>query len=319
MPTNTHEDAVAANISTFDEEFASKYEKRESQILLSYLFAKNVLEFDPNKSRKSDEESSKLIGDPSQYCNGLTKENTLPNPLTYEKDFPNGLFKPGMKLLDFACGTGMVTELFIPYLKQPGQKSEIVGIDIGPVFLKYFNERAKKYSDENLEMKSYEYDILNPKLEKKVSKFENQFDVIICTISYHHIHNYEIVTQKLASFLKKGGWLFIIDFYNEDVEKIDLSNTNSKNMKVSEAVQHMGGLKKSSLNHVLKNLSGLINVTSSREFKTFIWQPASFIENHSDEQTVNNLKTGKLKQKDFNDEINYLIETSVIYAIGQKP
>ncbi|KAI5952903.1 hypothetical protein KGF54_003770 [Candida jiufengensis] len=313
----THKDAIAANKSLFNDEFAAKYEKRESHISLSYLFAKYLLEFDPTKPRKTDEESSKLIGDPYKCCNGLTKENTLPNPSTYSKDFSQGLFKPGMKLLDFACGTGMVTELFVPYLKESGKKSEIVGIDIGPAFLSYFNKRAQNFSDDEVSIKSYEYDILDSNLKTELKeKFENQFDVIICTISYHHIHNYEKVTEKLSTFLKQNGWLFIVDFYNEDVEKIEFSKTD---IKMSDAVQHMGGLKKSSLNKVLNNLSGLKNVSSAREFRTTLWQPANFIENHCDDEQVNKLKEGKLESKDIDGEMNYLIEVSLIYAVGQKP
>ena len=133
---DAHQQAIAENKRAFDEAFAQKYEKRESQILLSYLFVKHMLEFDlsvPVK-RKSLEESEPVLGDAHLPLNGFTKENTLPDVDTYLDKFTNSIFRPGMKILDFACGTGMVTELLVPYLTNKSGddvKSEIVGIDIG--------------------------------------------------------------------------------------------------------------------------------------------------------------------------------------------
>lgn len=111
--------------------------------------------------------------------------------------------------------------------------------------------------------------------------------------------------------------MFIIDFYNEDVEEIDaLSN---ENRDIAHGVQHMGGLKIDKLNHTLGDLAGLINVSSAREFRTYLWQPKEFILNHSKQSMVDKMNAGELEQKDIDGEVNYLIETSLIYAIGQKP
>lgn len=321
--TNTlHQDAVQANKDSFNEDFARKYEQRESQRILSLLFLKHILEMEVSTApieRKSEQESAKILGDASLPLNGFTKENTLPNPKTYLTNYPNTIFRPGMKLLDFACGTGMVTELFVPYLTgHAGEKSEIVGIDIGPTFLKYFNERAEKYSNENISMRSYEYDILDSSISKELNKFDSVFDAIVCTISYHHIHNYEQVTKKLATFLKPGGWLFIIDFYNEDVENSGGSKEAGNGS--AKAVQHMGGLKKDKLNHTLGDISGLKNVSSAREFRTQIYQPKEFIVNHCPEEITKRLERGELKErKGLEGEVDYLVEVSLIYAIGQKP
>ena len=319
---DAHQQAIAENKRAFDEAFAQKYEKRESQILLSYLFVKHMLEFDlsvPVK-RKSLEESEPVLGDAHLPLNGFTKENTLPDVDTYLDKFTNSIFRPGMKILDFACGTGMVTELLVPYLTNKSGddvKSEIVGIDIGTTFLKYFNQRASKLSNDKVSMKSYEYDVLDSNIQPELTKFNNYFDCIFSTISYHHIHNYQQVTKKLAEYLRPGGWMFIIDFYNEDVEEIDaLSN---ENRDIAHGVQHMGGLKIDKLNHTLGDLAGLINVSSAREFRTYLWQPKEFLLNHSKQSMVDKMNAGELEQKDIDGEVNYLIETSLIYAIGQKP
>lgn len=318
---DAHQQAIVENKRAFDEAFAQVYEKRDSQVLLSYLFAKHMLEFDlcvPVK-RKSLEESEPLLGDARLPLNGFTKKDILPDPSTYSDKYPKSIFRPGMKLLDFACGTGMVTELFVPYLTGSGDepRSEIAGIDIGSTFLKYFNERAAKFSNDKVSMKSFEYDVLDPNLQSELTKFNNYFDVVFSTISYHHIHNYQEVTKKIAEFLKPGGWMFIIDFYNEDVEQID--SLSNKNRDIAHGVQHMGGLKIDKLNHTLGDLAGLINVSSAREFRTSLWQPREFVLNHSKQSMVDSMNAGELEEKEIDGQMNYLIETSLIYAVGQKP
>ncbi|CAD1811067.1 Methyltransferase domain family protein [Candida parapsilosis] len=317
--TQAHQHAVELNRQAFDEVLAKKYDKKETQILMAYLFVKHILEFDLNVpvKRKTLEESEPLLGDAHLPFSGFNKEDTLPDPATYLEKYPHSIFRPGMKLMDFACGTGMVTELFVPYLtgNDDGVKSEIVGVDIGTTFLKYFNQRASKLSNDKVSMKSYEYDVLDSNIQPELTKFNNYFDFIFSTISYHHIHNYQQVTKKLVDFLKPGGWMFIIDFYNEDVEDIDETDERS----LSNEVQHMGGLKIDKLNHTLGEYSGLVNVSSAREFRANLWQPDVFIRSHSTKAMVDKMNDGELESKEIEGQMNYLVETSFIFAIGQKP
>ncbi|RCK64301.1 hypothetical protein Cantr_00091 [Candida viswanathii] len=304
---SNHKEAIDANLAIFNKEFAVKYDGKESQQTLALLFAKFILEYDfaHPMTRKTPQETEKSIGDPTKPFNGFTKENALPDPKTYLQDFPDSIFKPGTKVLDFACGTGMVTEYFAPYVKG----GELVGMDISSVWLERFNERAKKFDDPV--MKSYVYDVLDETKQEELKQFEGQFDAVICTIAYHHIHNYEQVTKKLATFLRPGGWLFIVDFYNEDVEK--------QGVAVSKAVQHMGGLKIDSLNNTLGNIAGLVNVSSAREFKTWVWQPELFISTHLNQETIDKLNNGELPKRTAPDgDVEYLIESSLIYAVGQR-
>lgn len=103
-----HKHAVELNRQAFDEVLARKYDKKETQILMAYLFAKHILEFDlgvPVK-RRSLEESEPLLGDAHLPFSGFSREETLPDPGTYLEKYPKTIFRPGMKLLNFACGTG---------------------------------------------------------------------------------------------------------------------------------------------------------------------------------------------------------------------
>ncbi|KAG7664717.1 uncharacterized protein J8A68_001742 [[Candida] subhashii] len=312
---DSHQEAIKANLKMFNEGFAKKYDHYESQTIFSILFSKYLLEYDFKNptNRKSLAETEHVIGDPYIQSNGLSVEKDLPDPKTYLTRFPNSIIKPGIKMLDFACGTGSVTEMFVPYLTDEEKSSELIGMDINPAFLKQFDLKADKYNSDKLEFKSYQYDLLDESVQSELStKFENRFDLIICTLAYHHIDNYELVTKKLATFLKPQGWLFIIDLYNEDVD------SPTPNLECP-AVRHMGGLKLSKLNHTLSNIAGLENVSSARQFRTYIWQEDIFIKFHSPEAVIKKMQAGELESKDIgNDETGYLIECSIVYAAGQK-
>jgi len=315
MTEDQHKLAIEANIKVFNSKMAEEYDNREAMQFLSIFFAKCLLEFDVSRPRKTLEESNKTIGNPEKLYNGFSPGKSLPEVNTFELQFPNSAFKPGMKLMDFACGTGILTQYFAPYLVTDSeQKSEIIGIDINPAFLAKFNEKANHINTiyNGVAMTSYLCDILDPTAKEVVSQFEDSMDLIVCTISYHHIDNYEKVTKKLASFLKPGGWLYLVDFYNEDVE------ISSSTKSASHAVRHMGGLRVDALNRTLGEFSNLTNVSSAREARVYLWQEQAFIEHHLPEEINKKLKNNQLRSKESNGTTVYLVETSLILAIGQK-
>jgi ubiquinone/menaquinone biosynthesis C-methylase UbiE len=298
-----HQEAIAANIAHLK---AKDYESLKSVHSRSFFCAKKTVELDfslPIK-RKTLEESAQVVNDPNAP-NGFN-ESDMPDAATFASTHPNSLFKPGIKLLDFACGTGIVTERYLPFV---GESGEVVGIDINPDFLARFNERGQTATPKFV---GHNYDILSESLKKTLDdKYANHFDVITCTLSYHHIDNYRDVTKRLVDFLKPGGWLVIIDFYNEDVEKTSIVSPNS-------AVRHMGGLKVDALVDTLQNYAGLTNATAAREFRFNGYERKEFIENHSTQETIDKFTNGELPQRDENGVTVYLVEQSIIIALGQK-
>lgn len=297
-----HKAAIAANNAMLK---AEEYDSTESVEIRSKLLTKQLIETDfslPIK-RRTVAESGVVHGNPGLPNCGYTTQS-LPDPQTFSQDFPNSILKPGMKLLDFACGTGIISQLYLPYIGD----GELVGMDINPDFLNKFEERAQNHDN----MTSYNYDILDPDLTNEIDeKFANQFDAIVCTLSYHHIDNYENVTKRLVDFLKPQGWLIIVDFYNEDVE--DVSRPSNP------AVRHMGGLKIDNLQRIFTDIAHLKNVSAAREFKYQSWEEARFVNTHSPQSIIDAMNDGTLTHKlDANKKQVYLIEQSIIMAIGQK-
>lgn len=314
-----HEEAIQANIRELNAQQAEVYDNRASIKALSILFGKMLLEYNGLEPRKCAKQTAEILGDAGQEANGWHASSFLPARASYHEKFAHSPFKPGSRIMDFACGTGAVSELIAPYLVAEGvsdSKSELVGVDINPHFLQKFDVRARALNDRFeglLTVRSYLYDVLSSLLLEEIYRnFLGSFDAIYCTISYHHIDNYRDVTKKLATFLKPGGWLYIVDFYNEDVEDIDRPSTNA-------AVRHMGGLRVDTLNSTLKDYAGLSDVSSAREAKVNIWQQPKFIENHCTADTVAKFHSGALPKKFSEVEGNlFLVQASLILASGRR-
>lgn len=244
-----------------------------------------MLTIDPLDARITQEQSERLIGDRHQSLLGFTKENTLPAVAIFAQDYPNSAFKPGSNVIDFACGTGLVTENLAPYIAKGGN---IIGLDISKEFLQKFDEKGKATGEHyDVSMKSQVVDILQP--EADISKYVGWSDAIVCTMAYHHLHNYEEIMARLVTFLKPGGWLYISDFYNKDVENAVAATPSDP------AISHMGSLKIESLNKTLSD-GGLVNVSTAREVRLNIWQMAKFLSSHLPRTVVDRLHENKLEQ-----------------------
>ncbi|CAE6429578.1 unnamed protein product [Rhizoctonia solani] len=110
-------------------------------------------------------------------------------------------------MMDFACGTGMISQRLAQHTKS------IIGVDISPKSVDFFNERAAQQGASPEQMKAICADLTER------GKVENDlfggilFDVIVCSVGYHHFEDVDAITKVLVSYLKPGvGTLVIIDF-----------------------------------------------------------------------------------------------------------
>lgn len=296
----SHRQAIDANIKELDESVAAQYDSGDATRAMLTLFAKTLLGLDRSSCRT--EEGGEVVGDPGLDSLGI-HESVLPDPKIYHNNFPNSLFKQGAQILDFACGTGIVTEKLVPYTRG----GAIVGIDVNPAFLQRFHRRAFEHYD-HVPIEGFEVDIMDPSRATELNeRFGHRFDLVYSTLSYHHIGNYEEVTARLCDFLAPGGHLVIIDFYNEDVESPAIA---------SEAVRHMGGLKKDALEKVLVEKCDLENVVVAQQFRIRMWADEGFIRQHCTEATTKAMERGELPVKGPGPV--YLVEMATIMARGEK-
>ena len=107
--------------------------------------------------------------------------------------------KPDAVVADLGAGTGY----FAMRLAHMVSKGRVYGVDLEPKMVKYLAERAKKEGLKNLS--AVQGTPSDAKLPAKV-------DLVLLVDVYHHIGKREAYFGKLASALKPGGRVAVIDF-----------------------------------------------------------------------------------------------------------
>ncbi|KAG0636333.1 S-adenosyl-L-methionine-dependent methyltransferase [Tuber brumale] len=112
------------------------------------------------------------------------------------------------RVLDYACGTGLISRIIAPYTKQ------IIGMDISERMVEKFNEKVKNQGIPKEEMRAVVADLCADELDPSLSDPEyHNFDVIVCGFAFHHFSNVQLATKRLVERLKPNtGVLLVIDF-----------------------------------------------------------------------------------------------------------
>jgi len=107
--------------------------------------------------------------------------------------YAKAFVKPGAKILDFGCGTGLVSYHFID------AAAKIVGVDSSP---KMREEFAKKSP--------------GPHVYATDSMPKESFDLILSSMTLHHIKEIAALAREFAARLEPGGTLVVADLERED-------------------------------------------------------------------------------------------------------
>ncbi len=106
------------------------------------------------------------------------------------------------KVMDIGAGTGILDIMLAPYVK------EIVAFDLSEGMLNVFKEKIGKNNINNIRI--YKHDILSDGFPEK------DFDLIITSMTFHHLDDPIEALKKLKEYLKTGGYIAVIDLYKED-------------------------------------------------------------------------------------------------------
>ena len=110
----------------------------------------------------------------------------------------------GMVVADIGAGTGY----FLPYLsKAVGDSGVVYGLDVEPNLVKHMKKRARKAGLANVSAKKIPYD--SPGLES------GTVDRVLIVNTWHHIGERVAYAKKLASVLRPGGSIWVVDFTKE--------------------------------------------------------------------------------------------------------
>ncbi|KAF5138965.1 putative methyltransferase C1347.09 [Metarhizium anisopliae] len=114
--------------------------------------------------------------------------------------------KPGGRLLDYACGTGLALGAGL---------SQCVGIDIAESMVERYNANAKANGLALDKRAAYLGNLFSPD-DPSPAAFASpnffDFDLAGVGLGFHHIDDCVLAAKRLSERLKPGGSLFIVDF-----------------------------------------------------------------------------------------------------------
>jgi ubiquinone/menaquinone biosynthesis C-methylase UbiE len=140
------------------------------------------------------------------------------------------------KLLDVGCGPGKV----VTSLAKAMSNTYFYCVDPSPSMLKIAKKNAHKYAIENR---------INIAIgSSREIPFNEKFDAIISSFSYHHWKDRDKSLQNLVKYLNNGGFIYIYE-YDNDIGKLKNSHGVSEeewnNLKidgVKKEIDHKNGL-----------------------------------------------------------------------------
>ncbi|MDW8463493.1 MAG: class I SAM-dependent methyltransferase [Geminocystis sp.] len=103
-------------------------------------------------------------------------------------------------LLDFGCGTGLVSFFLAEDV------GHITGIDNSKAMVEVFNKKAK---ENNINAQAYHIELSQEELNQN-------FDVIVSSMTFHHIKYPVDILKKLYRALKEGGCIAVAELVKED-------------------------------------------------------------------------------------------------------
>lgn len=108
---------------------------------------------------------------------------------------------PGMVVADIGAGTGYFEKRLATAV---GANGAVIAVDIEPDMVRYLRERAHRESTPNVEARLGTAD--DPKLPA------GSVDRILVVDTWHHISDRVEYAKKLASALRPGGFVLVVDF-----------------------------------------------------------------------------------------------------------
>lgn len=105
-------------------------------------------------------------------------------------------------ILDYGCGTGLIAFELVD------ENNEVLGFDSSAGMVEEFNKKSLEKGLKNI--KAQKHDISTDDLPT------NKFDLIVISMSLHHIENLEVFFEKSYKALKNDGYICVNDLEKED-------------------------------------------------------------------------------------------------------
>ncbi|KAG5962995.1 hypothetical protein E4U56_003085 [Claviceps arundinis] len=144
--------------------------------------------------------------------------------------------RPGGRLLDYACGTGLLSRALGPQL------SRCVGIDISESMVEQYNSRSKRDGLAPEQCIAYFGNLLSPD-DPSPENFSSpdffDFDLAGVGLGFHHMDDCALAARQLALRLRPGGVLFIVDFITHAPPPSDQTSSVRHNGFTEQQIRDM--------------------------------------------------------------------------------
>jgi len=110
----------------------------------------------------------------------------------------------GMEVMDFGCGTGLLSIRLLPFVKS------VVGVDSSPGMLEVFRKKVLTSGLGAISAQLIDID--------KGGTLEGMYDLVTSSMTMHHIKDVPSLLEQFHSVLKPGGRLCIADLDGDNGE-----------------------------------------------------------------------------------------------------
>ncbi|MBS0012500.1 MAG: class I SAM-dependent methyltransferase [Desulfobacterales bacterium] len=106
-----------------------------------------------------------------------------------------------MDMLDFGCGTGLLTLALQPFV------GSVTGVDSSPAMLDVLEKKIREAGIKNIETRKADID--------EGDRLSGRFDLVISSMTLHHIPDIDALIQQFCGVLKPGGYVALADLDEE--------------------------------------------------------------------------------------------------------
>ncbi|CAL1706025.1 unnamed protein product [Somion occarium] len=120
--------------------------------------------------------------------------------------YPDIFDKECTHILDYACGTGLLSRQLWPHARS------VIGVDISKGAVDRYNLRVINEGADPSKIRAIRAELKGEESELHGVKV----DAVVCASAYHHFTSIDDMTRILVSFLKHGGSLLVADIMKND-------------------------------------------------------------------------------------------------------
>ncbi|KAL1605413.1 hypothetical protein SLS60_004963 [Paraconiothyrium brasiliense] len=139
-----------------------------------------------------------------------------------------------LRLLDYACGTGLMSRVFGPYV------TETRGIDVSPNMVASYNARARAAGLSASTIEAVVGDLFDTRNPSPTGAEWEGFDLATASFAFHHFEDVVHAARCLKDRLRPGGVLMINDFLEGGDLKADEKGEPIEGTEGTWAVHHHG-------------------------------------------------------------------------------